>query len=292
MPLPVEAVERLESAKALDQSAEMLSGLISKAVPHGPIKDLLSGTYIGHPVHPMLVTVPIGAWISVSVLDFFGGKGSQDAARKLVALGALAALPTAATGASDWSDTLGAERRVGLVHAVGNYAALAIYGMSYLARRKGRQGKGAMLALGGAGLLAATGYLGGHLSYAYGVGIDTTAFQAAPEEWTEVAREEDVVEGKALKVDVDGVPVLLSRVTDRVVAIFDRCTHRGGPLHEGRIDGDCVVCPWHGSRFRLVDGEVERGPAQTPQPRLEVRLTDGRVSIRRTEERALRSNPI
>jgi nitrite reductase/ring-hydroxylating ferredoxin subunit/uncharacterized membrane protein len=291
-PLPVEAVERLESAEGLDKPAELLSGLISKVIPPGPIKDLLSGTYIGHPVHPMLVTVPIGAWVSVSVLDVLGGKGSQDAARKLVALGVLSALPTAVTGASDWSDTLGAERRVGLVHAVGNYAAMAVYGLSYVARRKGRHGRGAVLALGGAGLLAATGYLGGHLSYAYGVGVDTTAFQGGPEDWTEVARDEDVHEGKAHQVDVGGVPVLLTRVTDRVVAIFDRCTHRGGPLHEGRIDGDCVECPWHGSRFRLVDGSVEHGPATLPQPRLEVKLTDGRVYVRRTEARALRSNPV
>ena len=290
--LPVEAVERLESAEVLEKPAQVLSGLIGKVVPSGPLKDLLSGTVLGHPVHPMLVAVPMGAWVSASVLDLVGGRSSRDAARKLVAFGALAALPTAATGASDWSDTLGAERRVGLVHAVGNYAALGAYGLSYLARRRGRHTRGAVLALGGAGLMAAAGYLGGHLAYAYGVGVDTTAFQGAPEDWTEVARDEDVREGRAHTVDVGGVPVLLTRVQDRVVAIFDRCTHRGGPLHEGRIDGDCVECPWHGSRFRLMDGQVERGPAQLPQPRLEVRITDGRVYLRRTEQRALRSNPI
>jgi nitrite reductase/ring-hydroxylating ferredoxin subunit len=178
------------------------------------------------------------------------------------------------------------------VHALGNYAALGVYGMSYLARRRGRHARGKVLALAGAGLLAATGYLGGHLSYAYGVGVDTTAFQGSPDDWTDVAADADVQEGKATLVEVAGTPVLLSRVSDRVIAIFDRCTHRGGPLHEGRIDGDCVECPWHGSRFRLVDGEVERGPAQLPQPRLEVRLDNGRVLVRRTEERALRSNPV
>src|SRR3954451_7968423 len=242
-PLPVEAVERLESAEVLDQPAELLANLINKYVPPGPLKDLLSGTLIGHPVQPMLVTVPIGAWVSASVLDFFGGRTGRDAARKLVALGALAALPTAATGASDWADTLGAERRVGLVHAVGNYAALGVYGASYLARRRRRQALGAMLALAGAGLLSATGYLGGHLTYAYGVGVDTTAFQAGPEGWTEVANEADVVEGRATLAEGGGVPILVSRVADRVTAIFDRCTHRGGPLHEGTIDGDCVQCP-------------------------------------------------
>lgn len=290
--LPVEAVERIESAELLDQPAELLSGLISKAIPAGPIKDLLSGTQLGHPAHPMLVTVPIGAWVSVSVLDLFGGKAARGAAKKLVAFGALAALPTAATGASDWSDTLGAERRVGLVHALGNYAALGVYGMSYLARRRGKHARGKALALAGAGLLAVTGYLGGHMTYAYGVGVDTTAYQGAPEDWTDVAADTDVREGQATYVEANGVPVLLSRVNDRIVAIFDRCTHRGGPLHEGRIEGDCVECPWHGSRFRLVDGSVLRGPAQLPQPRVEVRITGGRVLVRRTEERALRSNPV
>lgn len=292
MPLPVEAVERIESAEILDQPAEVLSGVISKVIPAGPVKDLLSGTPLGHPAHPMLVTVPIGAWTAVSVLDLVGGRAGRDSARKLVAFGALASLPTMATGASDWSDTLGAERRVGLVHAVGNYAALAVYGLSYLARRRHQHKRGAILALGGAGLLAATGYLGGHLSYAYGVGVDTTAFQSGPSDWTDVAADSDIVEGVGTKADVGGTAILLTRVQDRVTAIFDRCTHRGAPLHEGRIDGDCVECPWHGSRFRLVDGEVERGPAQLPQPRLEVKLENGRVLVRRSEERALRTNPV
>jgi nitrite reductase/ring-hydroxylating ferredoxin subunit/uncharacterized membrane protein len=256
------------------------------------VKDLLSGTQLGHPVHPMLVAVPIGAWVSATVLDLVGGRSGREAARKLVGLGAVAALPTAAAGASDWSDTLGAERRVGLVHALGNYAALGVYGASYLARRRGRNGLGVALGLVGAGLVAASGYLGGHLSYAYGVGVDTTAFQAGPQEWTEVANEAEIQEGKATLVEASGVPILLTRVSGRVTAIFDRCTHRGGPLHEGSISGDCVECPWHGSRFRLIDGEVERGPASLPQPRLEVRLEGGRVLLRRTEERALRTNPM
>ncbi|MDQ1650435.1 MAG: hypothetical protein QOG60_2492 [Frankiaceae bacterium] len=292
MPIPDAAVERIEGTEALDQPAELLAGVLNKVIPPGPVKDLLSGTALGHPAHPMLVTVPIGAWTAVSVLDFFGGKGAHDAARKLVAFGALAALPTAATGASDWADTMGAERRIGLVHAVGNYAALGVYGLSYLARRKHQHGKGKVLALIGVGLLSATGYLGGHLSYAYGVGVDTTAFQGAPEDWSDVAAENDVVEGQAQQVDLGGVPVLLTRSADRVVAIFDRCTHRGAPLHEGRIENGCVECPWHGSLFRLADGEIERGPASRPQPRLEVKIVGGRVQLRRTEARALRSNPV
>ncbi len=292
MPLLDSAVERIEDIDALEQPAELLAGVLNKVLPPGAVKDLLSGTPLGHPAHPMLVTVPIGAWTAVSVLDFIGGKGAHDAARKLVAFGALSALPTMATGASDWSDTMGAERRIGLVHAVGNYAALGVYGLSYLARRKQQHGKGKALALLGAGLLSATGYLGGHLSYAYGVGVDTTAFQGAPEDWTDAAAEADVVEGRAQRVDLDGVPVLLTRDADRVVAIFDRCTHRGAPLHEGRIENGCVQCPWHGSLFRLADGEVERGPATRPQPRLEVKIANGRVQLKRGESQALRSNPV
>jgi nitrite reductase/ring-hydroxylating ferredoxin subunit/uncharacterized membrane protein len=240
----------------------------------------------------MLVPVPIGSWVAASLLDLTGGKDSQQAASKLVGLGILSAVPTAATGASDWSDTLGAERRVGLVHAAGNWTAIGLYGASWLARKRGRHSQGVGWALVGGAVMAATGYLGGHLSYAYGVGVDTTAFQAGPDDWQEVAREADIEEGKALLVEADGVPVLLTKVFGRVTAINDRCTHRGGPLHEGRIDGDCVECPWHGSRFRLTDGEVERGPATLPQPRFEVRIEDGRVELRRTEQRALRSNPI
>jgi nitrite reductase/ring-hydroxylating ferredoxin subunit/uncharacterized membrane protein len=281
------AVGRLQTSPALDRPADAAQK-VTGALPPGPVKDLLSGTALGHPVHPLLVTVPIGAFTSAAVLDLLGGESR--AARRLIGLGILSSLPTALSGASDWSDTAGAERRVGLVHAAGNTLALALLSASWLARRS--EGRGKVLTLAGLGLVGASGWLGGHLSYALGVGVDTTAFSSMPQEWTDVAGAADVVEGKPYPARAGDLAVLLVRQGDVVRAMADRCTHRGGPLSEGPVVGDCVECPWHGSRFRLSDGQVERGPATRPQPVLRARVRDGRVEVCRDEAQALRTNTV
>ena len=189
-------------------------------------------------------------------------------------------------------DTEGAEKRLGLAHAAANYTALGLYTGSWLARRRGKHARGVSLALAGSSVLTVGGWLGGHLSYALGVGVDTTAFQQLPTDWVDVAAESDVTDSPA-EFDAAGVPVLLVRDGGQVRALADRCTHRGAPLHEGEISDGCVVCPWHDSTFRLDDGSIERGPATRPQPAFDVRVADGRVSVRRAEEpRSLRTNPV
>lgn len=284
------AVQRIEAADGLDGVAALVSKLVRPVIRPGVVEDTLSGTELGHPLHPLLVTVPIGAWASVPVLD---AMGDRTAARRLTALGCLAALPTAASGASDWLSTQGVERRIGIVHALLNYTALGLELASWRARSRDRHGAGRALALAGAGVLAASGWLGGHLSYAQGVGVDTTVFEKLPTEWTDVAADADVpAEGAVTAVEVGGVPILLARRDGRVVAMADRCTHRGGPLHDGEVRDGCIVCPWHGSAFRLDDGEIASGPATRPQPTLDVRLQDGRIEVRREEQRTLRTNAV
>lgn len=288
-----QAAKVIENATVLDAPADVLAGFVSKVLKPGTVKDLLSGTPIGHPAHPALIAVPIGSWISASWLDIVGGRGSRDAARKLVLLGIVSAVPTALTGASDWSDTSGAERRVGFVHAMANSAGLGLYVASWRARRRGHHVRGAGLAMAGAGVVGVSGWLGGHLAYALGVGVNTTAFVSAPAEWTDVAAEADLLEGQPTSAN-DGVqPLLLLRQGGTIYALSDRCTHRGGPLHEGSLIDDCIECPWHGSRFRLVDGAVVQGPATQPQASLEVRVETGRVLVRRgPEPRSLRTHPV
>ncbi|MDQ2749934.1 MAG: Rieske 2Fe-2S domain-containing protein [Actinomycetota bacterium] len=283
-------LERIESAEVLDKPSEYLAAAVGKALPKGKLQDLVSGTPLGHPLHPVLVAIPIGSWTAASYLD--ATFGDRSAARKLVGFGVLAALPTALSGANDWATTAGAERRVGLVHALLNDVALALYTGSWLARRRGRHLRGAGLALAGATVLGAAGWLGGHLAYGLGIGVDTTAFQQFPEQWTDVAAEADVPASQGIAGDVEGVAVLLARHDGQIIALSDRCTHRGGPLHEGSIDAGCVTCPWHESVFALADGSVLSGPATRPQPVAEVRVVDGRVQVRRRSERTLRSNPV
>ena len=146
-----------------------------------------------------------------------------------------------------------------------------------LARRapRGARGTGKLLALAGAGALGAGGWLGGHLAYAQGLGVDQTAFEAGPEDWTPALPDAELGEGALHRVDAGGVAVLVARVDGEVHAIANRCSHRGAPLDEGELDGGCVTCPWHGSVFRLADGGVERGPAAYPQPSWRVRVHDG-----------------
>jgi nitrite reductase/ring-hydroxylating ferredoxin subunit len=229
----------------------------------------------------MLTDLPIGFWTSAWMLDLIGGKRSATAARKLVGLGILSAIPTALTGASDFGDTAAPEKRVGLVHATANTAALACYVVSYVHRARGRRRQGVLWGFLGAGFATLGGHLGGHLVNALGIGVDNTAFDQGPVEWTAAGPASALEEGKPVVVQADGVDVLLLREGDRIYALADRCTHRGGPLHEGQLVVGCIECPWHQSRFRLSDGEVERGPATQAQPRYEARIVDGGVEVRR-----------
>ncbi|MDP9094265.1 MAG: Rieske (2Fe-2S) protein [Actinomycetota bacterium] len=283
--------EAIEHAQALDGPADAGAGALRRILPRGKLGDLLSGTPIGHPLHPVLVSIPIGSWTAATYLDLTCGDART--AQTLIGLGNLVALPTALTGANDWLTTSGAERRLGFAHAALNYAALGLYGTSWVSRRRGRRVRGAAFALAGAAVLGAAGWLGGHLAYGLGVGVDTTAYQQLPAEWTEVAAEADVPAGRAISVDVDGVHVLLARDAGAVVAIADRCTHRGGPLHDGELSNGCITCPWHDSQFSVTDGSVVRGPATRPQARLDTRVAGDRVEVRRAEEhRSLRTSPV
>jgi len=213
------------------------------------------------------------------LLDVIGGRRSRPAADRLIGIGIAAAVPTALTGASDWSDLRGGTRRVGVVHAVGNTTALTLHVLSWRARRDGRRFDG--FALSTLGIAAATfsAWLGGHLSYGRGVGVNQTAFDEPPQEWTPVAADTDVLEGRMTAVPTDAMTVLLVRRHGALHALDDRCSHRGCSLAEGKLGDGTITCACHGSTFHL-DGSVVNGPATAPQPRLDLRVRDGRVEVR------------
>jgi nitrite reductase/ring-hydroxylating ferredoxin subunit/uncharacterized membrane protein len=283
-PRSYEAVEALEGVAALDAPGEVISKWIRGVIPKGPVKDALSGTWLGHALHPLATDLPIGFWTSAIVLDWLGGKGSERAADRLVGLGVAAAVPAAVTGASDWGDsTVGNPRvqRVGLVHAVANLTATTLFSGSLAARSGGARARGKLLALAGVSALTVGGLLGGHLSFARGIGVDHTIFEEPEEDWTDVLSEAELADRQPRVVEAGGVAVLLVREGGEVFALSDRCVHRGGPLHQGELQDGCVVCPWHGSEYRLRDGSVERGPAAYPQPVWDVRVEGGRILVRR-----------
>ena len=273
-------MDRVAGATALDSAAKPIAKKVAAIVPSGVVKDTLSGTWLGHPLHPMLTDVPIGCWTNAMLLDLVAGEAGQEAADLLVAAGVVAALPTAISGLADWSDYLGEDRRIGFVHALGNVAALTCYTLSWSARRNGRRSRGVVLGLLGATLATASAYLGGHLAWRKGVNVDRHAWEYPSEDWFDVAAEEEVADGKPIAVSAGEATVLLYRDGGVMRAISDVCSHAGGPLHEGSFEGGCVTCPWHGSVFRLDDGTVVHGPATGPQPAYDVRTAGGRVSVR------------
>lgn len=275
-------VRLLAGLEALDAPAKKLGKLARTVIKPGPVKDALSGSWLGHALHPLLTDVTIGTFTSAVMLDWLGGEKSQPAAERLIALGLLSTAPTVSSGYSDWGDTevaSDAVRRIGIVHAATNVTAATLFAASLAARRRG--GSGRLLALAGGGALAASGYLGGHLTLAEGVGVDRTVFEDGVEEWSPVLDDADLHDGQLRCVEADGTAVMVARAGGELYALSDHCAHRGGPLHEGRLDGLTVSCPWHDSVFDLRDGALVHGPAAYPQPSWDVRVRDGRIEVRR-----------
>jgi nitrite reductase/ring-hydroxylating ferredoxin subunit/uncharacterized membrane protein len=281
-----DAVSRLERLEFLDRVAEPVRKAAHALVRPRAVRNALSGIPTGHPLHAVLTDVPIGAWSMAALLDVKGvlggdgGRGSDAAADLLVAAGLAAAVPTAAAGLNDWSDTYGPTERVGLVHAAANTAALGLYAASLAARRAGRRPAGRALALAGLGVLTVGGYLGGHLTYSKGVKVSHTAYHEGPLDWEDVLGEDELEGGAPKVVQLGEIPLLVMRDGGRIVALDNVCTHAGGPLNEGTFEGGCVTCPWHGSQFRLADGAPVLGPASAPQPSYETRVRDGRIQVR------------
>jgi nitrite reductase/ring-hydroxylating ferredoxin subunit/uncharacterized membrane protein len=278
--------DRIERWRSIDAVAARVHDVASKATRKNTLaKNTLSGTGLGHAAHPALVVAPLGCWVGALTADI---TGERRAATHLTATGLLFAIPAVATGVSDWTDTSGAEQRVGFVHLVANLTTIALYTASWRARRRDAHKLGMAYGLLGGATATAAGWLGGHLTYSAGVGVDTTAFDGGPTEWTLVSRDENNPHAGS----AGGVPLLVVEDETGVFVLADRCTHRGGPLSEGEIADGHVTCPWHCSRFSLATGAVAEGPAVAPQPAYETRASPEGLYVRRAELRSLRINPV
>ena len=276
-----ELAGRLEDLDFLDSFAKPLAKLTSRAVRPRPVRNFLSGTYLGHPLHPPLTDLPIGAWAMSGLMDTLGGgEGAASASDLLIAAGIITAVPTALAGLNDWSDTYGGATRVGLVHAAANTTASILYTSSLAARRAGRRRLGRALGKTGLAAVLLGGYLGGHLTFAKGVNVNHTAFEHGPRNWTPVLNDVELVEGAQRRVFAGDVPVVVCREAGQIYALAATCTHAGGPLDEGKVSDGCIVCPWHGSTFRLSDGRIGRGPASAAQPSYATRVRDGQIEVR------------
>ena len=273
-----ELLTRLEQASALDRVGDKIQSVVRAVVRGQVVRDVLHGTWLGHPLHPALVQVPLGAWVSAAVLDLMPEQ--KRAATTLVAVGLAGAGPAAVAGATDWSELDREQRRVGLVHWTANLTAVVLYAASLNARLRGDHGRGRTLGFLGLSTVAGSAYLGGHLAYKLAAQVN----QAAPglhrigDGWHPIADLSVLPDGKPVGRSVDDVPVLVYRDGDEVSVLLDHCGHQTGPLSEGdvvRVDGHaCIQCPWHGSVFRLNDGLVMHGPAGSDQPVLRTRVVN------------------
>ncbi len=275
-------VSRLEDSVWLDPLVAGVKGTVNSIIRFPWLRDVLHGVPLGHPVHPLGVQIPMGAWTSAAILDAV--PGSERAAGILIGVGAVTAVPSAVAGFTDWSDLHEQQQRVGLVHAAGNLTATALYLASLVERSRGRQPRGKVLAYLGFATLAAAGFLGGHLSYRQAAGVNHSEDvpHRFPVGWHSLAPLNELVEGKLERRTVAEMPLLVFRQGEVVHVLSDVCSHLSGPLHEGELEerGEaCVVCPWHGSAFSLRSGEVLGGPATAGQPRFSTRIVDGVVEV-------------
>ncbi|WP_165986419.1 Rieske (2Fe-2S) protein [Streptomyces sp. YIM 98790] len=273
-------VDGLEHARAMDPVLDGLRRGV-RALPLGGARDALHGRWLGHPLHPALVQVPLGAWSSAAVLDLLPGK--RRSAGTLVALGLAGAAPSAVAGWVDWAELPAPHRRVGAVHAAANATAVICYSMSLAARLRGRGIRGRLWGFAGLAAVGAGGALGGHLAYRQGAAVNhaEAVSRVAGSGWQELGAVADFPVGQAVRRRVGEVPVMVVRETGGQIRVLaDRCSHMAGPLSEGELSGGCVRCPWHGSVFRLADGWNVSGPATAPQPVFDTRVADGRLQAR------------
>jgi nitrite reductase/ring-hydroxylating ferredoxin subunit/uncharacterized membrane protein len=288
------AMNLIDKQQWLDDAGDALQPSVIKAYEAGgdagqKVKNFMHGTWLGHPLHPVITDVPVGAYTATAVLDSLELAGHDKysaGADVTLAVGLAGALGSAVTGLTDWSGTTGRSRKVGLVHGMLNLGATALYATSFFMRKnKGSRGTAITLAMVGYGISAVAAYLGGHLVFGEQIGVDHTATAAEyPADFVAVLAENELGENSMRCVKAGEIPVLLAKKNGKIFAIANTCSHLGGPLNEGALLENCKVrCPWHGSVFSLEDGSVVNGPATEPQPKFEVRLNNRQIEVRKAD---------
>jgi nitrite reductase/ring-hydroxylating ferredoxin subunit/uncharacterized membrane protein len=252
------------------------------------VKNFLNGVWLAHPLHPVLTDIPIGAWTSALVFDAGSvvtrNEALGRAADASIAVGLAGAVGAAVTGLTDWSDTDGTARKVGLLHGAMNITATSLYVASLVTRNRQQRWLGRFYGLLGFAVSYGAAYLGGELVYSEQVGVNHAFGQDAPAQFTPVLHERDLKDGKPTRAQVGDVAVALVRQGNRVYALANTCAHLGGPLSEGSVEDGTIECPWHDSKYALEDGRVIGGPSTHPQPAYECRIRGGQVEIRARRE--------
>ena len=285
-------VARIADQQELDRVAQPLADAVMSAYRNAgsigrAVKDALHGVWLNHPLHPVVTDIPIGAWTTTIALDArAAATGDESYARAgdfALAVGLAGAAAAAVTGITDWSETGGRAKRVGLIHGLLNATATALMASAHVLRRRDDRRAGEVCTLAGLGVAMASAYLGGELVYGERIGVTHAAVEG-PEEFTPVLASSSLTEGTMRCVRLNDANLLLVRQRGRVYALAHSCAHLGGPLSEGTLKEGTVVCPWHGSEFRLEDGTVVRGPSTHAQPRFATRERNGQIEVGPADE--------
>ena len=253
--------------------------------PIRPVKDFLNGVWLGHPLHAAVTDIPIGTLLLVVILDLLNQPAAADVALVATILFMLAA---AVTGAADYTDTDGTARARATLHSTLMVVALLLLLISLAIRAGAPADRTVPIALSLIGFLIVTAgaYVGGDVVYVFGNMVSRHAFRGAGTKWikldtgdvTDLATLPEATPTKA-KAGINDL--VLVRVADSIHVLHAVCSHAGGPLAQGTFKDGCVECPWHGSRFRVTDGHLRRGPALYDQPAYEIRSTDAGYEVRR-----------
>lgn len=280
--------ELRKPAKPID---ERLQKLLDKTLYAGGqpqaqrLRNFLNGTWLGEPLHAALTDIPVGAWTAAVIFDALSltrsGRELAPAADASIAIGLAGAACAAVAGVTDWSDVDPPARRTGFIHGLLNISATALFATSFILRKKNSRAGGRLTAALGYGVMSFAAHLGGKMVYENRVGVDRTAGQPLPRDFVAVLAESDLPNDRPTRAVHGGVPILLVRRRDRLFAMAETCSHFSGPLSQGKLIGDSIVCPLHNSRFALEDGRVLNGPAVHPQPCLEARARGGQIEVRR-----------
>lgn len=281
------ALVESKSVRGLAKFFQKIMNALFVDTPLHPLKIFLNGTWLEHPLHPLLTDVPVGAWTAAILLDLiallFHVNGLGVASAIVNGLGILAALAAIATGLTDWMDVDPPELAVGIMHAAINSTATLLFILSFALAWGNSWEIGWQVfipALIGYLTIAIGASIGGSLVYRRGVMINRNAYRAGPKNFVPVLPLQDLAENTPKRVDVKGRPVILVRRGEKIFAIGAVCSHYGGPLDEGTLKGDTVECPWHFSKFSLIDGRVVAGPATAPMPAYETQVKDGQIQVK------------
>jgi nitrite reductase/ring-hydroxylating ferredoxin subunit/uncharacterized membrane protein len=259
-----------------DFNARWVSALFR---PIRPIKDLLNGRWLGHPLHAAATDLPIGLLLGTVILDLLGQPGAAD----IVLLATIVTMVLAAVaGLADYADTTGTPLTRATLHATLMVVALVLLVISAVVRAGDPADRTVPIALSFIGFLIVTAgaFVGGDVAYVFGNMVSRHAFRGAGTKWIKL----DTGDVGDLAVLPDATPtkmragindLVVVRQGDTVQALHAVCAHAGGPLDQGTIVDGCVECPWHGSRFRLSDGLVRQGPSVYDQPSYEIRTAEG-----------------